>query len=81
MHRLNVTLPNDVHTQLKRLAKVEGIPVKRYVAIALTRHIELVEAGIPAVNDALSNPAPVDEVDKQAENAELVEALSDAIAH
>lgn len=76
MHRLNVILPDHVHTQLKRLAKAENIPVKQYVECALTRHIELVEAGIPAVSEVLSEPMT------PAEGAisEKVEVLSDAIA-
>lgn len=53
MQRFPVILPDDVHSKIKRLAKAEGIPVKQYVACALTRHIELVDAGVPEVNKVL----------------------------
>lgn len=56
MQRLTLTIPDDVHAQLKRLAKAEGIPIKQYVACEITRHIELVEAGVPAVNDLIAPP-------------------------
>lgn len=56
MQRLTVTLPDGVYTQLKRLAKAEGMPIKQYVACEITRHIELVEAGIPAINELIEQP-------------------------
>lgn len=76
MHRLNVILPDHVHTQLKRLAKAENIPVKQYVECALTRHIELVEAGVPAVGEVLSVPTE-SETENRSEEADV---FSDAIA-
>ena len=56
MQRLTLTIPDDVHAQLKRLAKAEGIPIKQYVACEITRHIELVEAGVPAINELIAKP-------------------------
>ncbi|MEM9089273.1 MAG: hypothetical protein AAGC93_11060 [Cyanobacteria bacterium P01_F01_bin.53] len=56
MQRLTVTLPDGVYTQLKRLAKAEGMPIKQYVACEITRHIELVEAGVPAINELIAKP-------------------------
>jgi len=78
MHRLNVILPDHVHTQLKRLAKAEGIPVKQYVECALTRHIELVEAGVPAVGEVLS--APSEALSEPPSKTTEAETFSDAIA-
>lgn len=43
MHRVMVTLPEEIHTQLKALARMEGVSVGQYITYAIARQIEAVE--------------------------------------
>ncbi|MEL7071130.1 MAG: hypothetical protein AAGN15_21135 [Cyanobacteria bacterium J06581_3] len=43
MHRVMVTLPEEIHEQLKTLAKAEGVSVSHYIAYAIARQVDAVE--------------------------------------
>ncbi|MEO1389108.1 MAG: hypothetical protein AAFV85_17365 [Cyanobacteria bacterium J06634_6] len=44
MHRVMVTLPEEIHEQLKTLAKAEGVSVSHYIAYAIARQVDAVES-------------------------------------
>ncbi|MEL6552202.1 MAG: hypothetical protein AAFQ63_01880 [Cyanobacteria bacterium J06621_11] len=45
MNRVTVTLPHVTYTQLKRLAKRDGVSVSQYVTYAIAKQVEQVETG------------------------------------
>lgn len=52
MNRVTVTLPKVTYTQLKKLAKRDGVSVSQYVTYAIAKQVEQVEAG-QAIKDSL----------------------------
>ena len=46
MHRVMVMLPEEIHAQLKALAKVEGVSVSHYIAYAIACQVDAVEADV-----------------------------------
>ncbi len=45
MNRVTVTLPKATYTQLKKLAKRDGVSVSQYVTFAIAKQVEQVETG------------------------------------
>ena len=43
MRRVTVTLPEEIHEQLKTLAQREGVSVSHYIAYAIARQVDAVE--------------------------------------
>ena len=54
MNRVTITLPKVTYTQLKKLAKRDGVSVSQYVTYAIAKQVEQVEAG-QAIEDSLGS--------------------------
>ncbi len=57
MNRVIVSLPDGIHTQLKILARREGVSVSQYVTFAIANQVEQSNAAPVAVEDWSSLPA------------------------
>lgn len=51
MNRVTVSLPNGIYSQLRRLARREGVSVNQYVTFAIAKQVEQVNTAPIAVDD------------------------------
>ena len=65
MNRVTVTLPKVTYSQLKKLAKRDGVSVSQYVTYAIAKQVEQVEAG-KAIDESMEGA-----IEKQAVNADI----------
>lgn len=72
MNRVTVTLPKVTYTQLKQLAKRDGVSVSQYVTYAIAKQVEQVET-TQAIEESL---AGIEETAEDKENAEAITSAS-----
>ncbi len=48
MHRLTLTIPDEIHAQMKDLAKSEGVSVSQYVTYMIASKVEQTGIKLPA---------------------------------
>ncbi len=76
MHRLTLTIPEEIHAQMKSLADSEGVSVSQYVTYMIASKVEQTQIKLPAAD---TRPEPSsDEIIAAASPLVEVAAIRDA---